>query len=449
MTEFESNSRGVHSMVVPAAARGGSRYVVVLAGLTIATFVVALLVAFHSRHVSGILDADGYASYGFRLADGQGLVDSAGRPTAFRGPVMPLVCALTSLVCGKSLAAVQIVLCGFYALANGLVGYLAWRYYRSLRLVVMTMVVGIGFWPAYPWFCHIFSEPVFTFLLAGFLLVWTETIRSGSRWGYAATGLLLAASSLCRPEMYVFVPVLLIDVLHKHSLRWKGGEALTLIAIGFLLLEAPWVVRNWVSVGKPVISADNGTMNIFLATWFQEANWQGNPFHDPDRFAPAGQGFWQRPEEERNRIFWEMALQNVREAPGQVLLCIPRRFFMFFYQYGPRGWLPSLKSLVFATTLYLSALIGYRRSSAAQKVLLRRALCLVGVIAAVHTAMVSEFRFSCPVQPYIILMAMAGALGIFDRMRGRGEQSKEQASKWPADTRRRETPVDAVPPLHS
>jgi hypothetical protein len=329
--------------------------------------------------------------------------------------MVPLICAATAWLFGPSLEAVQVVLCGFFAATNGLIGCLAWRYYRRLSVVAMSMTLTMFFYPSYPWFCHVFSEPIFAALLALFLLVWTATMRNGSLAGYFATGLLLAVSALCRPEMYAFPPILLVDVIRKHRFSRRSAAAMTLTAAGFLLLEVPWVARNWLVVGKPILSADNGTMNLFLATWYQEANWMGNPFHEPSRFPPAGQGFWQLPESERNRIFLEMAKRNVREAPLSVLMCVPRRFVMFFYQCRPRGWLPGPKSLVLGTAIYVLAWIGFRRSSPEQRRLLHRALCLIGLIGLVHVMLVSDFRFSQPVQPYFLLMASVGALSLLPR----------------------------------
>ncbi|MCS7306223.1 MAG: hypothetical protein NZ602_14090 [Thermoguttaceae bacterium] len=354
----------------------------------------------------GIIDADGYARYGFRIAEGRGLVDDQGRPTAFRGPTYPLVCAGLALVFGPRLEVVQTAQCVFYALANGLIGLLAYRYGAGLRVVVLTMLGVMFFWPAWPWFCHIFTEPLFTLLLALILWSWLEMVRQPRWWKHLLTGLWLAVGALCRPEVYVLVPIPLLDTLRQHGWKiWRAWGGVAWLLVGFALLEVPWVVRNWLSVGRAILTADAGMENFFLATWYQEANWQGNPLHDPKRFPPAGQGFWQLPLEERNRIFRELAWQNIREAPGQVLLCMPKRLLMFFFQYPPRGWLPTWKSLLLGVPLYGLAVVGYLVAPETLKILLRRALAILAVLALVHTLLVSEFRYSAPVQPYVLLMA--------------------------------------------
>ncbi len=400
-------------LVQPVGLRAG----LVIGLLSVATLAVALVVAWRERQTTGIIDADAYAKYGFRIAEGRGLVDDQGRPTAFRGPTYPLVCAGLALAFGPRLEVVQAAQCLFYALANGLIGLLAYRYGAGLRVVVFSMLGMMFFWPAWPWFCHIFTEPLFTLLLALILWGWLEMVRRPTWPRHLVTGLLLAVGALCRPEVYLLAPIPVLDTLRRQGWRsrraWVGAG---LILLGFALLEVPWVVRNWLSIGRVIITADAGMENFFMATWYQEANWQGNVIHDPARFPPAGQGFWKLPLEERNRIFWEMAWQNIREAPGQVLLCMPKRFLMFFFQYPPRGWLPTWKSLVLGIPLYLLALLGYGWAEGPVKFLLRRALAILAVLALVHTVLVSEFRYSSPVQPYILLMASIGFWGLGHRV---------------------------------
>lgn len=386
----------------------------VIVAMTVATFLVALGVALAERQKTGIIDADGYASYGFRIAEGRGLVDESDQPTAFRGPIYPLVCAGLALVFGPFLEVVQVAQCVFYALANGLIGYLAYRYSGQLRVVVLMMAGVMGFWPAYPWFCHIFTEPLFMLLLALILWAWTEMIWRPSWKKHLVTGFLLGVGTLCRPELAVLIVIPLWDTLRGAGWRRKGWHGVGLILLGFALCEVPWVVRNWLQLGRVILSADHGTMIFFLATWYQEANWHGNPLHEPERFPPAGEGFWKLPVEERNKIFLQLARQNFREAPGQVLLLFPKRAMMFFFQYPPRGWLPTWKSLLLGIPLYFLAVVGYRRSGLELKRFLRQALWTIGVLWVVHTALVSEFRYSCPVQPYILLMASVGFWSLAD-----------------------------------
>ena len=396
------------------ARRDTSSYVLILAAMTAATFLVALAVALHTRQTTGIIDSDAWGRLGIHIAEGRGLADNHGRPTAFRGPVLPLIFALAAVVFGKSLEILQVVLCVFFALGNGIIGFIAYRFFKSIRVMMLTMLIYMAYNPAYVWFCHIFTEPVFTALLAMFILTWVTTIRRGSSFGYLATGLLLALNALLRPEMYGFLPVVLADVAWSHGR--KGMKAIGLVVLGFLLLEVPWVARNYVSVGKPVVTAANGTQSLFQATWYQAQNWQGNVYHDPARFPVEPKAFWRLPEAERDEMFKHWALENIREAPFSVFMCVPKRLLMFFYQLGPTGWMPSWKSLVFGTILYVFAVIGYWQSSSDQRQLLNRCLSVIAILALIHALLVSEFRYSHPIQPYVFMMACVAFVWVFDAL---------------------------------
>ena len=72
----------------------------------------------------------------------------------------------------------------------------------------------------------------------------------------------------------------------------QTGRCLAALVMGFLMLEVPWVVRNYLALDRIVITTTGGSQSLFLATWHQQANWMGNVFHDPERFPPAGEGFW-------------------------------------------------------------------------------------------------------------------------------------------------------------
>lgn len=274
----------------------------------------------------------------------------------------------------------------------------------------------MSFWPAYGWFCHIYSEPVFTFLLALLIGSWAWQAASRGPAGFAGLGSLVALSALCRPEMYALLPIVMADAARGSGPLLRRLRPAGLVLAGFLVLEVPWVVRNCASVGRPVITAAAGTQSMFQATWHQAQNWQGNVYHDPGRFPVDPETFWRLPERERDGLFRQWAVQNVREAPLAVLMCVPKRLLMFFYQLPPAGWLPTTKSLLLMTPLYALAALAYRWSSREQRRLLDRCLIVIGVNAAVHAILVSEFRYSHPIQPYVFLMASVALVGLCDRL---------------------------------
>ncbi len=122
------------------------------------------------------------------------------------------------------------------------------------------------------------------------------------------------------------------------------------------------------------------------------------------------------PQEEQDAIFRRLAWDNIRQAPLNVFLLIPRRFLIFLFQLPATGWLPTTKSLFLGGALYALAFIGYCLASPGQKLRCSPCLWLFGFNALFHTLLAAEFRYSHPVQPYIFMLASAGTVLLFDRL---------------------------------
>ena len=387
--------------------------------LTIATFFAALAIQkFSDPPPAGFLDPDGWGVRGFRIAAGQGLTDSDGNASAFRGPVIPLVFAMLALIFGSSYDVLLLNQCLFFAVANGLLGIICWRVFGDWRVTLLSMLIYIAYTPAHPWFSSIFVEPIFTAVLAVFMLSWTVALQRHTGTWYFLSGLLLALAALSRPVMYFFlVPFLFLMVRHTGWTR-KAGWVACMALLGFLSLEIPWVVRNYISTGRPVAMTSGGTQALFLATWYQEANYFGNPFHDPKRFLPGVENFWDLPQDEQNRRFGQMARENIQNEPLRVLMLIPKRFMLFLFQMQGRGWIPTSKSMFLGGLLYLLALLGYYVSSFEKRKLYEPCLYLILFNIMFHSLLIAEFRYSHPIQPYIFMAASVAIVFCYDRVRG-------------------------------
>ena len=380
------------------------------------SWIVAQAVKLVPEFTPELLDPDGWGKMGMQMVNGQGLLEE-GKLSAFRGPVPPLVFAAIVKMFGPSYEALLWAQCVLFALAGGAIGTLAQRLFGDRRITLLTMLIYLAFIPAYPWFCHVYSEPLFTLLLALFLLAWTTSLEKSSRWSLA-TGILLGVVALCRPVMYFFIPFVLLYELWRKGLTRAATRSIAAIVLGFLLLEVPWIVRNYLVLDRVVVMTTGGKQALFLATWYEQANWMGNVFHDEQRFPPAGKGFWKLPKDEQERLFGEMAAENFQRAPGKVLLLIPKRTMMFLFQMQDTGWLPTKKSLLLCGVLYPLAVLGYLLLSPDLRRRYAPLAWLVLFQIAFHSLLQAEYRYSHPVQPYIFLLSSAGLVGLGDRLVG-------------------------------
>jgi 4-amino-4-deoxy-L-arabinose transferase-like glycosyltransferase len=388
----------------------------------VAIAILAFLAALAIQHLEGFdpkyPDPDGWGQRGFWIAEGRGLTDNNGQPSAMRGPVIPIIFAGAIKVWGYDYANLLPVQAVFFALSITFVAIISQLVFAKWKITWLTTALIILYVPAWPWVSNIFSEPIFTAFQAIFLWCWIRTLehpRTLGRW--FALGILFALVALCRPVMYFFLPFLLVYSLWRCGFSRRMAIAMLCFFVGFALLETPWVVRNYRAFDKLILTTTGSSQVLHAATWYQHPNYMGNIYHDPERFPPAGEGFWDLSHEEQDRRFREMALQNWKEAPGQVLMLIPRRTMLFFFQMRPFGWIPTPKSIILSSVLYPAALFGFFAATRSQRRTLVPVLLIIGFTAAFYSLLQAEYRYSHPIQPFIIMLAAAGLWDIFERCR--------------------------------
>jgi len=102
------------------------------------------------------------------------------------------------------------------------------------------------------------TETLATFLIMATLLAWTNAYQQASAKWAAFAGVLLGISALCRPIALPLVPIMAASLLFQSS--WQRPQTpqrlrntiLFLLSVGISL--APWMLRNYYVLGKPVIS---------------------------------------------------------------------------------------------------------------------------------------------------------------------------------------------------
>jgi 4-amino-4-deoxy-L-arabinose transferase-like glycosyltransferase len=85
-------------------------------------------------------------------------------------------------------------------------------------------------------------------LLAALAIVFAARARGGSGWRWGLVGLLLGLASLTRPTLQYFV--LAVAIVALVSLGRTVGLRVAILAVtGFALAYAPWLLRNWNTLG--------------------------------------------------------------------------------------------------------------------------------------------------------------------------------------------------------
>jgi 4-amino-4-deoxy-L-arabinose transferase-like glycosyltransferase len=248
--------------------------------------VLLFVVAVVARAVSALIfldaaypDAYYYASVGASLAAGRGFevdyiwnfVDVGGLlpaqgvlPIPSNGHWMPLA-ALVQVPFLWLLGPTPIANALPFWIASGLTAGLTWYIARDARLgrwqsaaagLLVAMPGGLAPYLGQP-------DNFSIFMLLGALALWLcgRGLR-GDRRAYALGGLVVGLAFLARTDGFLlgvpFALAAVADLLRRPRLSRLGGAAIALCALGFVVVVAPWLLRQLDVFGSVSPSAANG-----------------------------------------------------------------------------------------------------------------------------------------------------------------------------------------------
>lgn len=274
------------------------------------------------RHYEPQSDARSYLQLATSVAQGHGFSDGFPyrgwvHPTAFRPPLYPALLGAIFTVTGARLGVAEGVNAGLGAFVVVLVALLAGRLAGQHRGPLAGLLGGHraaliagGLLAVYPPLLAndgpTLSEPLsLVLLLAGCLaLLSGRCLLAG-----AVFGLLV----LTRPSAQLLVPALALWVLVR--LDWRRAAAFTMVAVAIVL---PWVVRNDLTFGRPLIVTSNG---FNLAAAWSPVTLAQHHVTDPvfdRRFAALRTGAASRNEAALDANFSDAGLHGLRTHPAAV-----------------------------------------------------------------------------------------------------------------------------------
>jgi 4-amino-4-deoxy-L-arabinose transferase-like glycosyltransferase len=159
---------------------------------------------------------------------------------------------------------------------------------------------------------YLLSEALFALLLLLGLLVAQRAAHGQSGRSWIAVGLLLGLASLVRPTLQYFFLVASAVVAVQPGTR-RGTNAAAWLVLGFAVVVAPWMLRNWLAIG----AAGDGTLMISTLHhgMYPQFMYGGRPetFGFPYRFDPDA--------------------ARIAESVGSVLQAIAGRFRDAFWEH--------------------------------------------------------------------------------------------------------------------
>ena len=280
--------------------------------LALGLIVRTLFISLHDRPL--ISDEREYDQLAYNLA-ARGIYVYDDTPTAYRPVGYPAIAGAVYSLAGHRPIAVKFAQ-ALVDIATACLLYFLLAS-RSRRAALMAASFWALFPPAIFYANFLMTETSFTFLLllAIFLLVRPRPSRT---WGMILLGITFGALVLMKPGAAL---MLLIPVVLYRRLRLTRRDVA--LAIGCtILIVAPWIVRNWLTFGKPVLSS-NGGVNLLIGN-HPGATGAYNLSFDPWIMSGASNEF--EAERRASQYAWEYITSN----PGAFAVNAVKKLAHFF-----------------------------------------------------------------------------------------------------------------------
>jgi hypothetical protein len=222
--------------------------------------VVSLAAAYWIR-APGYMDSEYYFATGQEIAAGHGFVepflwnyldDPQGLPHPSHLYWMPLTSMLAAAamrLLGPSFRAAQLP---FVLLAEGLPWLsaricLGWRTVapRPIQTAILAALPGFFL----PFLLTTDAFALFAWLGAAALICITSAREQERPLLWAVSGILIGLGHLTRADGLLLLVPACASLLPLHGRRWTG---LVCLGGGYLLVMAPWMLRDWIVVGSPL-----------------------------------------------------------------------------------------------------------------------------------------------------------------------------------------------------
>ena len=231
---------------------------------------------------------------------------------------------------------------------------------KSSAALWALMIYGIFSWPTIVWVARVYAETLTLFFMSVAIALCALAPRKSSRHWFGA-GFACGLAILTRPDsvllLVAIVLFLLIQLARERQRRVAWSLFLCCLAVGLTL--APWVMRNYVSLGKfqPLASEYGQSQEEYfptgylwwVRTWIKDEthfDYAFNPawfpkstFFDPERLPPGTYDS----EEERVRLvglikrfneaqlitpdtdqeFRDLAYERIKRAPLRFFVLLP------------------------------------------------------------------------------------------------------------------------------
>jgi 4-amino-4-deoxy-L-arabinose transferase-like glycosyltransferase len=334
-------------------------------------------------------------------------------PTAFWDALYPLFLAAIYTLAGHSVPLVRAI----QALLGGAAVALTYALGAKLggRPVGLLAAAVSAVYPFFIYYAgHLLTETLFMALILGIFVAGIRAQEGGQARWFAATGLLTGLAALCRAEAFLF------GLAYVAWTAWRARAALArrlaLAAAGLACVAAvmaPWVVRNQLTFGAPVLTTTKLGYNLYKYYHPQMTADQTVatvPFPD----------FGERTEPQREALMRSLAIRFMLDDPARTLWFMANKLALLFKltpsnEVNRQYALVSLASYGALLPFMAAGLVLALRRG-------RRWLPLVAYVVfsiATKAAVFAGIRLRMQVEPFLIVLAALALVSAARWLQGR------------------------------
>jgi 4-amino-4-deoxy-L-arabinose transferase-like glycosyltransferase len=383
-----------------------------------------------------IYDEADYLIGAKNIAEGHGYSLDGKRPTAKRQPLYSLYLAAFFRLFGPSVDSAMLANACALALLPLLAFFITSALFDQRAAILAAYLCVLD--PALYFFGvgEAYAEALFAVFLCGAMALWLHARKeefSHTVLASAAAGLLFGAVALTRSGYLAFP--LLLCLTEIWSRRWRNVRSALVLCAAALICVIPWVVRNEVRLGSPVVSCLNDGVTLWgseLAALDGHGDWVS-----PTKVSSANARIQEMPDEiARNQQAQALALETLKKIPPvRLVKVLVLRVVRFWVPYtrlmkDERGFrLNIVLTLLLSPAMFLGlvTLIHVVRD---RRHLYSAAPMLLAVVyaTALSAASWGSTRFRMPLEPMLIGFSASGLVWAWTRAvaRIRGQPTEQR-----------------------
>lgn len=362
---------------------------------------------------------------------------------AYSPPVWSYVLAALRDLPGESRASVQVVQ-AFFCLGAALVCAAIARRLGAGPGTEWLTALAVALQPSLLYYSVMKSDPLplNALLLALIVLAGARLIDAPRALPSFGFGVLVALGTLARGTPAIVLPLVALLLIRRH--RASALAPVALLAFGMGLGLSPWLVRNTLVLGEPVITTTSGenfwrgnneqaTGGVYSPSGESLSSlYPGNPIFPPAIRETLAHGT----EIDRQKVFTAEALRFIRENPGRALelLAIKLRRFWWRIESSPDDYSPGMAlayegiyrielGLALFGLVILSRKGGFGVATS-EGATLGLTLFTMLLVSLLQAAFYVQGRHRFLIEPLLLIFTVAGADAFAARLRRLGQTGR-------------------------